>query len=78
MTAAGFAKSQQSPLRLATFERATETLFNAAGTCADCTISGVAEALMVGNPPSNIGSSIVTIVDSRPVPTSPSRVLIFS
>ena len=75
ITRFGVAKMKDSVLMLASFEKTTDHLFNAAFNARRDPIQGVSECIVVGNPANNIGSAMPALVASKPVLPPPTKLI---
>ncbi|SCV70568.1 BQ2448_3330 [Microbotryum intermedium] len=71
ITRFGVAKMKDSVLMLASFEKTTDHLFNAAFNARRDPIQGVSECIILGSPANNVGSAMPALVAKKPVLPSP-------
>lgn len=76
ITRFGVAKMKDSVLMLASFEKTTDHLFNAAFHAKRDSIEGVSESIIMGNPAENCGTSMPSLILPKPN-LPPTRKLIF-
>ncbi|TIA73384.1 hypothetical protein E3P92_01635 [Wallemia ichthyophaga] len=76
ITRFGIAKMKDSVLMLASFEKTTDHLFNAAFHAKRDSVEGVSESIIMGNPAENCGTSMPSLILPKPK-LPPSRKLIF-
>ncbi|KAK4056507.1 DNA-directed RNA polymerase III subunit C1 (rpo31) [Microbotryomycetes sp. JL221] len=67
ITRFGVAKMKDSVLMLASFEKTTDHLFNAAFNARRDPIQGVSECIILGSPANNVGSAMPALVSAKPV-----------
>ncbi|KAK7467362.1 DNA-directed RNA polymerase III subunit C1 (rpo31) [Stygiomarasmius scandens] len=75
ITRFGVAKMKDSVLMLASFEKTTDHLFDAAAFGKNDSISGVSESIIMGNPAANCGTSMPHLVSPAPVISKPRKLL---
>lgn len=76
ITRFGVAKMKDSVLMLASFEKTTDHLFDAAMFGKTDSIQGVSESIIMGNTAANLGTAMPTLISARPkIP--PKRKLLF-
>ncbi|KAK4055766.1 DNA-directed RNA polymerase III subunit C1 (rpo31) [Microbotryomycetes sp. JL201] len=66
ITRFGVAKMKDSVLMLASFEKTTDHLFNAAFNARRDPIQGVSECIILGSPANNVGSAMPALVSAKP------------
>ena len=76
ITRFGVAKMKDSVLMLASFEKTTDHLFDAALYGKKDEIQGVSESIIMGNPAQTVGTGMPALVASKPV-LPPARKLVF-
>ncbi|KZV97740.1 beta and beta-prime subunits of DNA dependent RNA-polymerase [Exidia glandulosa HHB12029] len=76
ITRFGVAKMKDSVLMLASFEKTTDHLFDAAAVGKNDSLTGVSEAIIMGNPSAKFGTSLPALVTPAPV-LSRARPLLF-
>lgn len=76
ITRFGVAKMKDSVLMLASFEKTTDHLFDAALYGKKDSVAGVSESIIMGGPSRGVGTGMVHLATSRP-PLPPRRQLIF-
>lgn len=76
ITRFGVAKMKDSVLMLASFEKTTDHLFDAALYGKSDSIAGVSESIIMGNPARTVGTGMPTLVSEKPQ-LSPPRELVF-
>ncbi|KAF9077107.1 hypothetical protein BDP27DRAFT_1311829 [Rhodocollybia butyracea] len=76
ITRFGVAKMKDSVLMLASFEKTTDHLFDAAAFGKNDTISGVSESIIMGNAAANCGTSMPSLISMAPSLSKP-RTLLF-
>ncbi|KAF8075932.1 hypothetical protein FPV67DRAFT_389261 [Lyophyllum atratum] len=76
ITRFGVAKMKDSVLMLASFEKTTDHLFDAAAFGKNDSIAGVSESIIMGNPAANCGTSMPALYSIAPVISKP-RALLF-
>jgi len=64
ITRFGVAKMKDSVMMLASFEKTTDHLFDAAAFGKNDKISGVSESIIMGNPAANCGTSMYVLSNS--------------
>ncbi|GLB33325.1 putative DNA-dependent RNA polymerase [Lyophyllum shimeji] len=75
ITRFGVAKMKDSVLMLASFEKTTDHLFDAAAFGKNDSIAGVSESIIMGNPAANCGTSMPALYSVAPVVSKPRRLL---
>ena len=76
ITRFGVAKMKDSVLMLASFEKTTDHLFDAALFGKSDSISGVSESIIMGNPAQTVGTGMPALVSQKPT-LAPPRQLVF-
>jgi DNA-directed RNA polymerase III subunit RPC1 len=76
ITRFGVAKMKDSVLMLASFEKTTDHLFDAALYGKMDSVAGVSESIIMGGPSRGVGTGMVTLVSSKPALPQP-RTLVF-
>ncbi|KAG8975877.1 DNA-directed RNA polymerase III subunit C1 (rpo31) [Tulasnella sp. 427] len=76
ITRFGVAKMKDSVLMLASFEKTTDHLFDAAAYSKSDSIAGVSESIIMGNPANNCGTSLPALHLTAPT-IGPPRKLMF-
>jgi len=76
ITRFGVAKMKDSVLMLASFEKTTDHLFDAALFGKTDAIEGVSESIIMGHPAEGLGTGLPALIQPRPFPL-PSRQLLF-
>ncbi|KAK4700233.1 DNA-directed RNA polymerase III subunit RPC1, partial [Phenoliferia sp. Uapishka_3] len=66
ITRFGVSKMKDSVLMLASFEKTTDHLFQAAFNARRDPIQGVSECIILGNPANNVGTAMPALVSARP------------
>ncbi|KAF9057391.1 hypothetical protein BJ165DRAFT_28479 [Panaeolus papilionaceus] len=75
ITRFGVAKMKDSVLMLASFEKTTDHLFDAAAYGKNDSIAGVSESIIMGNPAAMCGTSMPALISPAPVLKKPRRLL---
>ncbi|KAM0788234.1 hypothetical protein ACM66B_001388 [Microbotryomycetes sp. NB124-2] len=75
ITRFGVAKMKGSVLMLASFERTTDHLFDAAFNARRDPIQGVSECIILGSPANNVGTALPALVMPKPVLDPPVKLL---
>ncbi|KAK0206040.1 hypothetical protein DFS33DRAFT_552424 [Desarmillaria ectypa] len=75
ITRFGVAKMKDSVLMLASFEKTTDHLFDAAAFGKNDSISGVSESIIMGNPAAHCGTSMPALFSSAPTISKPRKLL---
>ncbi|KAF8735311.1 hypothetical protein AX14_002299 [Amanita brunnescens Koide BX004] len=75
ITRFGVAKMKDSVLMLASFEKTTDHLFDAAAFGKTDSIAGVSESIIMGNPATLCGTSMPALYSAAPVISKPRRML---
>ncbi|KAI0029671.1 beta and beta-prime subunits of DNA dependent RNA-polymerase [Vararia minispora EC-137] len=75
ITRFGVAKMKDSVLMLASFEKTTDHLFDAAAYGKTDSIAGVSESIIMGNPAAGCGTSLPALVSPAPALSKPRRLL---
>jgi len=75
ITRFGVAKMKDSVLMLASFEKTTDHLFDAALYSKEDAIEGVSECIIMGNPAANCGTSMASLVVEAPALPPPKHLL---
>lgn len=76
ITRFGVSKMKDSVLMLASFEKTTDHLFDAALYGKKDSVAGVSESIIMGGPSQGVGTGMVTLVSGKPV-LPPRRQLVF-
>jgi len=75
ITRFGVAKMKDSVLMLASFEKTTDHLFDAAAYGKTDSIAGVSESIIMGNPATMCGTSMPALYSKPPVIKKPRKLL---
>ena len=75
ITRFGVAKMKDSVLMLASFEKTTDHLFDAALFGKKDSVAGVSESIIMGGPSRGVGTGMVTLVSSKPSLPPPRKLL---